>query len=123
MPALVKDTRTTLLPTQTVQPGAFNSPVYDVPAGVTRIEASVDRNAWPDTGADVVSVTVEQSLDGGNAWDLLVKFTSRGGVALDKLGNALARSYVIANVAPGSKVRASAAVISAINTRVELLVS
>jgi hypothetical protein len=123
MAALVVGQRTTVLPTQTVPAGEYTTPVFDVPAGVTRIEASLDRNAWTDTGADVVAVTVEESRDGGDTWNLLVAFTSRGGVALDKAGNALARSYVIAPVTPGTKVRARATVAAPINTRIELVVS
>ena len=119
MPALVKNVRSVLLSTRQIAPGTFTTPDWDVPQGVSRFYAALNRSTWADTGADVVKITVEESTDGGLTWRTLAGFTAKGGAALDKLGNVLTKSEIVAPLTPGTKVRAQGQVFSTITTQLE----
>ena len=50
-----------------------------VPLGLGTFSARLDRFAWPDTGADVISANFLFSYDGGLTWPKGVGFTATGG--------------------------------------------
>lgn len=53
--------------------------VADLPAGRKRVEVRAARNSWPDQAGDVIEVILEQSLDNGTTWQLVVSFRAAGG--------------------------------------------
>ena len=55
-------------------------PSSSIPTGITRLQATVNRFAWPGTPSDVVAtVQLEFSLDNGATWPMGVSATLPGG--------------------------------------------
>ena len=70
---------TQVIPTGDYAAGTHQSPVASLQAAQSHITIMADRNSWPDTGADVVSLTCDISFDGGSTFSFLAGFTARGG--------------------------------------------
>jgi hypothetical protein len=63
-----------------------------MPPAARYLGVSLQRSAWPDTGTDVVRVSVEVTEDGGATWQFLYGFTARGGEPRDENGAGLTHS-------------------------------
>lgn len=119
---------TVLVPTNTFPPGTYHSAVYSLSAGQAQIGVSAARNNWPNSGSDVVSMTMEASLDGGISWQLLVGFTAAGGVVTNPWTHAVQATSDVTVMLPdptnpNRQVRATVVIFSAINTAVSATVS
>jgi hypothetical protein len=127
MPTLSNGT-TTLIPTGDYKAGTYNSQVYTLLVGQSHIVASADRNSWPATGSDVISLTVNVSFDSGNAFQLLLGFTSIGGDITNPWTQIVeAQSHLAMDVpqpdSPNRQIKATATLFTGINTAVSLTVS
>lgn len=60
--------------------------------GVREIAVRASRNAWQDTGTDIIEVTVELSVDDGATFQFLAGFKTVGGTLTDRLGNVITHS-------------------------------
>jgi len=72
---------------------------------------SVDNTIWPNAST-TLSVTVDQSNDGGATWQNVFGFTGIGGIIVDKHGAEVPRSFVSTSLNPGTSrlLRASATI-------------
>ena len=67
--------------------GTQTTPVAAIPAGIETVRIGLSREAWPDTGGDVVSAMIDLSLDGGATWRTdYFGFTAAGGTFLGRSG-------------------------------------
>lgn len=64
----------------TIGAGAIiSTDAASVPEGASRVGITAERNAWPDTGYQVISCWVDISHDGGESWILAIEFGAHGG--------------------------------------------
>jgi hypothetical protein len=78
--------RIVLNPAEKLATGKREIDLPAMPVAARYLSVSLKRSAWPDTGADVVRVSVEVTEDGGATWQFLYGFTARGGEPRDKNG-------------------------------------
>jgi cyclophilin family peptidyl-prolyl cis-trans isomerase len=126
MPTLPNGT-TTLLPTGNYKAGTFTSPVYDLQVNQSQVSVAADRNNWPDTGSDVVSVVVSLSFDNWTTQQVLAGFTAPGGNLTDPWGGSGAQSWFSVEIPqpenPNRQVKADVTTYARINTAVHVTVS
>jgi hypothetical protein len=67
------------VPERNFPQGTDSLPVTDIADGATRILVSATRVNWPDTGSQVVLLSLEISMDGGNNWSFLCSVGDHGG--------------------------------------------
>jgi hypothetical protein len=70
-------------PRATYPPGTYNLPTRNLSVGQTSVTASATRETWPDNGGDVLSLITNISYDSGKTWQLLLGFTTPGGIIID----------------------------------------
>ena len=68
------------LPRAVRGPLTADIPATVVPIGISVVSLRVDRFAWPE-GADIATLSLEYSLDGGNTWPFGLQGKAAGGVA------------------------------------------
>lgn len=67
--------------------------------GITKVTLSAQRNAWANTGSDIITTRLEVSEDSGGVWSTLVESTSGGGVVIGRNGLEIKDSEASATVA------------------------
>jgi hypothetical protein len=107
------------LPAQVRAAGSYALPSTLIPDGLTRLLATLARNAWANTGRDVIKATIEVSYDGGTTWPQAWGFTAVGGVGTFK-GQTLANSTLSVPLKAGSgrRVRGTVVLFTSLNTAV-----
>jgi hypothetical protein len=83
--------RIILNPAEKLATGKRELELPTMPPTTRYLGVSLKRSAWPDTGADVVRVSVEVTEDGGATWQFLYGFTARGGELRD--GNNVVQTH------------------------------
>lgn len=61
-----------------IPPGSITSDELVVPADATVFDLSLTREAWPDTGEEVIHCGLEVSFDDGQSWQYLAAFGVSG---------------------------------------------
>jgi len=77
--ATLPDGTTQVIPTGTYPAATHVSPAVSLTPTQSKITVTADRNSWPDTGSNVVSLTVDISFNGGLTFSFLCGFTAVGG--------------------------------------------
>ena len=116
------------LATKTYQPGVYTSPKLLLSPTQSQITLTAARNNWPDTGADVLSISANASFDGGQTWSFLSGFTAPGGAIVNPWTGQTetASSFMIGIPQVGNAnrmVQVIATVITAINASVSVTVN
>lgn len=106
--------------------GTYQLPSINAGQSSTQFEIAITRSSFPNTTADVASLTVEGSDDSGATWQGLGGITLAGGVILDKSGNPTTESIYSAkfdNSKPASyQLRGTAVLFQQLTTGARLTV-
>jgi hypothetical protein len=126
MPTVPNGT-TEIIPTRNYNAGTFSTQPWDLQVGQSQITIMADRNGWPDTGADVISLRFDISFGGGPV-QVLAGFTARGGDLINPwTGQLLAQSSFSTNIPqpenPNRQITATATIFSRINTAASMTVT
>lgn len=108
------------MPRQVYAAGTYTIPAQAIPDSVTKLTALAQRNAWPDTGGDVIKVSLDFSYDGGATWpEQGWGFTAPGGVLTYK-GQTLTASSIEPPIKPGTnrRVRGTVILFAALDTSI-----
>jgi hypothetical protein len=68
------------IPRNVYPAGTYDLPNVIIQNSVTVVGIVVNRFNWPDTGGEVISASLEVSVDGGSTWSPLFSFATKGGV-------------------------------------------
>lgn len=96
-----------------------------IPVNISTVMFIADRNSWPNTGADVITVTIDVSTDGGQNWTFYAGFTSAGGDIINDRGQTLSQTFgefTIPQSLWGATARVTCNLAVTLNTQISVLV-
>lgn len=112
------------IPSALYPPGVIGWGPFVVATG-TRIQVSLLREAWPDSGGvEIIAIDAEQSHDGGASWQPFVGFGCAGGVLPDdKFGLPQLASVLTTAVVTPCRLRGTLTTQQAVTTTITVTIT